>query len=154
MRPQQVPTSPDLDAVRVRRRSLRSAMGAFEEALAAPAVGRIADWSARVYGVLQQLDASVAVHVSATEGPTGFHSDIIAASPRLYHHVGVLVAEHRRVAELLDQLRRATNHALTDGQINGIREQGIGVLALLAKHRQRGADLIYEAYELDLGGGD
>jgi hypothetical protein len=154
MRPQQVPTTPDLLAVRERRQSLRSAMGAFEGALAGPALGRIPEWTAGLVTALQQLDTRVTEHIAATEGPTGFHGELVAASPRLVHSVSLLVAEHHRICELLDQLRRATNHARTDGQVGGIREQGTQTLALLAKHRQRGADLIYEAYERDLGAGD
>jgi hypothetical protein len=154
MRPQQIPATADLDAVRIRRQSLRAAMGAFEAALAAPAVGRIPEWTPGLVAALDQLDTRVKEHVAATEGPAGFHSEIVTSSPRLHHHVKVLVTEHQRIAELLDQLRRATNHARTGGQVSGIRAQGTTVLALLAKHRQRGADLIYEAYQRDLGAGD
>lgn len=154
MRPQQIPTAPDFDAVRARRQSLRTAMGGFEAALAAPAVERIPEWTQGLVVALQQLDTRLTEHVAATEGPDGFHNQIVAASPRLFHGVTVLVADHQRAAELLDQLGRATNGARTDGHVSGIREQGTELLALLAKHRQRGADLIYEAYQRDLGGGE
>lgn len=154
MDPQQIPTDPDLDAVRARRQSLRAAMGAFEAALAAPAVGRISVWTSGLVVALQQLDTRLKEHVAATEGPDGFHNQIVTASPRLYHAVTVLVADHQRATELLDHLRRATNHARTDAQVNDIREQGTGMLALLTKHRQRGADLIYEAYQRDMEGGE
>jgi hypothetical protein len=129
-------------------------MGAFEAALAAPAVGRISEWMRGLVVALQQLDTRLEEHVAATEGPDGFHNQMVTASPQLYHQVTVLVADHQRAAELLDQLRRAANDAHTDGQVSGIREQGTAMLALLAKHRQRGADLIYEAYQRDLGGGE
>ena len=154
MGPEQMPTTPDLDAVRARRQSLRAAMGVFEAALAAPAVGRISGWTSGLVVALRQLDTRLKEHVAATEGPDGFHNQIVTASPRLYHEVTVLVADHERATELLDQLRRATNDARTDGQVSGIRDLGTGMLALLAKHRQHGADLIYEAYQRDLGGGE
>lgn len=154
MDPQDIPTAPDFDAVRARRQSLRAAMGAFEAALAAPAVGRISEWTRGLVVALQHLDTRLKEHVAATEGPDGFHSQMVTASPRLFHEVTVLVADHQSAAELLDQLRRDTNDARTDGHVSGIREQGTRMLALLAKHRQRGADLIYEAYQRDLGGGE
>ena len=154
MDPQQVPTAPDFDAVRARRQSLRAAMGAFEAALAAPAAGRVSEWTRGLVGALHQLDTRLKEHVAATEGPDGFHSQMVTASPRLFHEVTVLVGDHQRATELLGQLRRDTNDARTDGHVSGIREQGTGMLALLAKHRQRGADLIYEAYQRDLGGGE
>ncbi len=34
-----------------------------------------------------------------------------------------------------------------------LRVELTALLAALARHRQRGADLIYEAYAVDLGGG-
>ena len=35
-----------------------------------------------------------------------------------------------------------------------MREHGTTVLGRIVRHRQRGADLIYEAYATDIGGGD
>jgi hypothetical protein len=154
MSPQQTALKPNLEAVRARRQSLRSAMGAFEAALAMPAAGRIALWSQQLEPTLLALESCVRDHVSATEGPDGFHNDIVTAAPRLHHQVGLLVLDHRRIAELIEQLAPALQHARTEGQVGGIREQGTALLGLLAKHRQRGSDLIYEAYQTDLGGGD
>ena len=66
MRPQQMPSVPDLDAVRARRQSLRAAMGAFEAALAAPAVGRISEWTSGLVVAMQQLDTRLQEHIAAT----------------------------------------------------------------------------------------
>jgi hypothetical protein len=33
-----------------------------------------------------------------------------------------------------------------------LRALGTELVATLARHRQRGADLVYEAYEFDIGG--
>src|SRR6185437_14994782 len=128
MDPQDIPTAPDFDAVRARRQSLRAAMGAFEAALAAPAVGRISEWTRGLVVALQHLDSRLKEHVAATEGPDGFHSQMVTASPRLFHEVTVLVADHQSAAELLDQLRRDTNDARTEGHVSGIREQGTRML--------------------------
>jgi len=38
--------------------------------------------------------------------------------------------------------------------VAGHREAINQLLALLARHRQRGSDLIYEAYAVDIGGSD
>ncbi len=154
MHPQQIPTAPDLEAVRVRRQTLRAAMGSFEAALAAPAVGRIPEWRAGWSSALGQLAAQVNAHVAATEGPSGFHHEIVVAAPRLHHQVTVLVAEHRKLCDLLDELAGAADHTDTDEQVSRRRDQGTTLLSLLAKHRQNGSDLIYEAYQTDLGGGD
>ena len=36
--------------------------------------------------------------------------------------------------------------------VDGVRRLGTALLGLLVRHRQRGSDLVYEAYELDIGG--
>ena len=36
--------------------------------------------------------------------------------------------------------------------VDKIRDLGTLLLGVLVRHRQRGSDLVYEAYELDLGG--
>ena len=37
--------------------------------------------------------------------------------------------------------------------VAGAREAVLGLLGAFARHRQLGADLVYEAYETDIGGG-
>ena len=39
-------------------------------------------------------------------------------------------------------------------QVQDVREEALGLLQAIARHRQRGADLIYEAYSVDIEGGD
>jgi len=40
-----------------------------------------------------------------------------------------------------------------DAWADEIRAELTTLLVALARHRQRGADLVYEAYDVDLGGG-
>ena len=44
-------------------------------------------------------------------------------------------------------------HLVEDLTHSGERVELTALLAALARHRQRGADLVYEAYAVDLGGG-
>ena len=41
-----------------------------------------------------------------------------------------------------------------EDDIDDLRERATELLGHIVRHRQRGADLIYEAYETDIGGGD
>ncbi len=36
--------------------------------------------------------------------------------------------------------------------VKGIREAGTSLLARLSRRRQRGADLVFDAYQIDIGG--
>jgi hypothetical protein len=52
------------------------------------------------------------------------------------------------VADLLTRVRPP----LTAGDVDAIRALATALLGRLARHRQHGADLIYQAYQVDLGG--
>jgi hypothetical protein len=143
---------PGLDALRRVRAELGGAMAALEQALAAPAPGRVGAWAERVEVALVEFSADFREHMAVTEGTEGPHGDVLANAPRLSKAVERLVGEHTVIVDLVDNLLIRVNHPLSDSDVVAIRDLGTDLLALLARHRQRGADLIYEAYEVDLGG--
>jgi len=140
-----------LTALRQLRAELRVSMDALELALASPAVGRVGAWAERVGVALGQLSADFRTHIAVTEGPDGVHRELLETAPRLSNAVTHLVAEHAVIAALIEDLLRASN-AASDDDVDAIRDLATGLLGRLARHRQRGADLIYEAYETDIGG--
>jgi len=147
--------APNLDAVVGQRRGLRRSLSDVEQALASPAAGRTAAWTARLTESLEHLCETFDLHVEVTEGPGGLFEDILATAPRLANRVRRLRAEHASIrmainAELL-QLRGATASA-APADVDGFRDRVNRLLALLVRHRQQGADLIYEAYHFDIGG--
>ena len=153
MQPHEPPTDPTLDAVRRRRVSLRRAMSDLERALAAPAPARMDQWDGGVRSAVRELQSCMREHVQATEGPNGFHRDVLTVAPRLAHAVDVSTQEHVVITAMIDALL-ADDVPHDEGDIDVVREQGTELLARLSRHRQRGADMIFEAYESDLGGED
>jgi hypothetical protein len=135
--------------VRGRRSDLRAALIAAEAAIAAPIPGRSADWATRVREALSQLRGSFSEHVVTAEGPDGLFAQLEVRAPRLAHACQRLGDEHATITQALT----AAEHALA-GPPDDAREAVLSVLALLARHRQRGADLMYEAYAVDIGGED
>jgi hypothetical protein len=93
-------------------------------------------------------------HVEVTEGPAGLHEAILDGDLRLANAVDALRLEHIEIAELIADLVSDTEAPVTPGDVETVRDRGTLLLSRLARHRQRGADLIYEAYETDIGGGD
>ena len=136
-----------------RRAALRDSMGALENALAAPVNAHRGRWVERVEVALVELAADLRRHVEVTEGPGGLHRDILATAPRLSGAVARLAEDHRaliaRVEELIDEVQ-----ALDRVDPDMVRILGTALLGRLVRHRQHGADLVFEAYELDLGGED
>jgi hypothetical protein len=144
----------ELDAVRRVRAELLDTLGALERALAAPAVGRAAVWGEQLLAAVVLLGTEFVAHVEVTEGSEGLHQNILAGDLRLANAVAALAAEHVTIAADIAALASACEHPVTANDVTELREQGTQVLGRLARHRQRGADLIYEAYQTDIGGGD
>ena len=142
----------DLDELRRRRAELRESLGAVEDALAAPGA-RAVVWGERVHTALLQLADDFAVHVTVTEGSGGLHEQILEGDLRLANAVGVLAEEHVQLAADIADLVHATDAPVGAEDIAPVRDQAMSVLGMLIRHRQRGADLIYEAFDTDIGGG-
>ena len=144
----------DLDAVRRRRAELRETLGGLERALAAPARGRAVIWGEAVHAVIVDLADDFGAHVEVTEGPDGLHQAILSGDLRLSNAVDALTAEHAGIAAEIAELVADSAAPVTPDDVDGLRERGTKLLGHLIRHRQRGAVLIYEAFETDIGGGD
>jgi uncharacterized protein involved in exopolysaccharide biosynthesis len=144
----------ELDALRRRRAELRESMGRLESALSAAASGRAMAWGERVHEALHGLADDWGEHVVVTEGPGGLHEAILSASVRLANGVRALADEHALIAADIASAVVATEPPVAEEDVAEIRERATALLGRLTRHRQRGADLIYDAYALDLGAGD
>jgi hypothetical protein len=142
------PKQPFLDDVRRHRAELRESISALEHALAAPAPGNEERWVDRVHVALIELSADFRVHVDITEGPQGLYGELRSSAPRLSGTVDNLMREHEVITGLVDKL--LTEMGTDD--VAGIREQANELLGTMLRHRQRGSDLVYEAYAVDIGG--
>src|SRR6266545_135261 len=99
---------------------------------------------------LERLREAFAEHVSVTEGATGLYAEVLVAAPRLARTVGVLVREHSMITRTLDALTERLVGVPVDAE--RFRNWASDLLRELSRHRQRGADLVYEAYATDIGG--
>lgn len=140
-----------LEALRRRRAELRGSMSALEQALAAPAPGRLGAWAQRVHVALVELSADFREHIDITEGPSGLYRGLLTTAPRLSNTVARLTREHAQIRHLVeDLLARASEPDVND--VDHVRDLGTALLGRLVRHRQRGSDLVFEAYSVDIGG--
>jgi len=144
----------ELDAVRIRRAELLEALNRLEVSLAAPASGRAVVWGEQVHAILVEIAEDFRAHIEVTEGPDGLHQAILAGDLRLTNAVEALAAEHTPIADEIALLVAETEPPVTPQDVDIVRDQGTDLLSRLVRHRQRGADLIYEAYQTDIGGRD
>ncbi|HEY8828850.1 MAG TPA: hypothetical protein VIM17_13950 [Jatrophihabitantaceae bacterium] len=154
MEPTVTTVKAELDAVRVRRAELREALSRLERSLAAPASGRAVVWGEHVHTILVEMAEDFREHIDVTEGPDGLHHAILAGDLRLANAVSALAADHIPIAGEIADLVAGTEPPVTAQDVDTVRDRGTNLLSRLVRHRQRGADLIYEAYQTDIGGGD
>jgi len=143
-----------LEAVRARRQDLHAIMVDLEEALAAPAAGRPDVWSKDVYSALLELDEALQLHIEATEGRGGLWEEILDHAPRMAHAIKWLRADHVELGGLVDAAMSRSQQGNGSDDVEEIRTESLAVLGAFSRHRHRGADLIYEAYNVDISTGD
>jgi hypothetical protein len=145
----------DLEAVRGQRRSLRRALSALEDALAAPMAGHERDWVAKLLRTLEHLSEVFEHHVEVTEGPGGLYEDVLDMAPRLDNVIRRFRIDHEAIrAGIAADRARLQARGLGDATVDlePVRRRLTRLLGRLVRHRQQGAELIYEAYAVDIGG--
>jgi hypothetical protein len=140
------------EAVR-RRADLYQAILGLERAAARPAVAREDEWVDGVLDALAELEHEIADHIDITERPDGLYDEIVEAAPRLSRSVQVLRDEHPDMQAAASAVRSRLE-ARNAVSVDDARDEIAHVLGRLVKHRQHGADLLWEAYSLDTGGAE
>jgi len=104
--------------------------------------------------LIDEVRADLALHRALAEGKKGLHLDIVRSSPRHAYAVRRLHAEHRMLFARVEELRASAASRVYDGgaTLERLRSCARSLMREITKHRQREADLVYEAYQTDLGG--
>jgi hypothetical protein len=146
-----------IEGVRSRRAGLRTAMSALEYALAAPAPRRVDEWRHGVRESLMALHEVWTRHIVETEAPGAFLDELIDEAPRLSTPAARLRREHSEILGVINRAEKSLEQVLLDDDhdvfVDTLRGDLTEMLCALAHHRQRGADLIFSAYAVDIGGG-
>jgi hypothetical protein len=146
--------TPTLAETARRRADLHLALVALEKAISSPAVGRESDWSKDVLRHLEDLGQAIVEHIEVTERPGGLYEEISQKAPRLAGKIDHLRREHPELrdgaAELIARLE--TTPIGEAWPLAVARDDLQRLLGRIVRHRQLGADLVWEAYNLDIGG--
>jgi len=121
----------------------------LERAIASPSQD-VELWRKQVEHDLGGLRQALTEHIRITEGDDGLLSQILDQAPRLAAAVDVILADHAELCEAVDAIQDILDGSRED--VHEIRTQVIGVLSRLSAHRHRGADLVFDAYNVDIGG--
>ena len=133
----------------VRQRSqLGDAMQRVEEAAAAPAARE--SWAADLSEQLRKLETAFDQHIIEVQSPSGILNQVVDQAPRLQNAAEHLKREDDRIAKSIDDV--IATAAGSGDLVIDLRESVMEVLVDRSRHRQQGADLLYEAYAVDIGG--
>ena len=143
-----------LDAVRVRRDSFYEALLELEQALGAPAGDDAPAWAAAVRVPVESLRRVLDAHVAGTEGDEGFFAEVSDHAPHLIPAVQRLRSEHDPLLATTEALSVRLDSLATDAEVEQVRDDGIELIGRLLTHRHRGAELVYDAYSVDISTGD
>ena len=147
--------TPALDAARQRRKTLHDALVHLEEAISAAAAGRIDEWTALVVKEAVEVRDAFDQHVLVTETPDGLYDEILERAPRLAGNVRRLRDEHPEIAESVKEMLARLEQVPVGGDawpLDDARDDLQRFIGKVIRHRQRGADLVWEAYNVDIGG--
>jgi hypothetical protein len=144
-----------LGEAKKRRQTLHDAIVHLEMAISSPAAGRAPDWSAQVAKDLVGVRDAFEQHVIVTEKSGGLYEEIMERAPRLAGTVKRLQDEHPTITtsvaglvERLDAGEVETDAWPPDNARNDLQR----MIGAVVRHRQKGADLVWEAYNVDIGG--
>ena len=137
-----------LKGARLRRRALKAVVSSVEIAASSP-VGD-PNWRSNLRAELQSLRDALDAHIEEVEAEDGILAQLTVDAPRLVNKIDRVRQEH---PELSRQLANAIASLESSSNAEELRGEVLAVLFSLVRHRQRGADLVYEGYNVDIGGG-
>jgi hypothetical protein len=143
-----------LAAVRVRRDRLYEGVLDLERVLGVPAGDHPQEWAADVGSVVTNLRVVLDAHVADTEADGGFFDDVREHAPQLLHAVEQLRAEHAPLIATTQALADEITAAGPDVDVDQVRDDAVDLIRSLLHHRHRGAELVYDAYSVDISAAD
>ncbi|GAC1517397.1 MAG: hypothetical protein NVS1B12_02540 [Acidimicrobiales bacterium] len=148
--------TPRLGQAREDRKGVRAAFDRLERAASRPASDRTREWCDAFGARLTELRAAFAHHVEVTEADDGLFAEIIAAAPRLAHRTDELRQDHRDIEQAIDRAaaRLETDPRPDHKAVVHARDAALDLLTRIARHRHLGAELVYDAYNVDIEAAD
>ncbi len=142
-----------VSAARVKRRELYESMVHLEAILTSPAAAPL--WIQDVHQRTAAVHRALAAHIREVERPDGIIRRILEDQPRLASHGEELIADHPGLVERVDYVMELTSDngdPLATETITHVRHAVLELLGMLTRHRQAGADFVFDAYDVDIGG--
>lgn len=144
-----------VERLRDDHRRIAAAIDALEHAVGAPFPHRMTEWLVNVRTALGQFRRAVGREYRREADPTGILEKIRISEPRLANDIDAIEQQYEDLAKRSAELAEYLEH--TDPQSLHIHEVRERLSDLLSDYRQlqaREVDVIYDAFQSDIGVGD
>ena len=133
--------------------ALLAAMHRLERALATAAPRRERAWAGQVATALREVRGDLEVHQQSSEAPDGVLAELQNAMPEAAYRINQLRHAHRAFLDEVDGLCASVERfaATGAGSVDSIRRRVVALLSEIRHHQARQVDLIFEAFERDIG---
>jgi len=142
----------DVPGLRAERSSIRRACARIQNLLTDAVVSGQTAVPAELTLAIGTLVERWTRHVRLAEAPDGLLEQIVTDAPRLSNRVARMGAEHAVVSTELRSAQELLAAPAPD--LAGVRQLVTWAVEAIEGHRHRGNQLIYDAYNLDIGLGE
>lgn len=138
------------EGVRARRERLGAALHAFSVVLDSGATDPVR-WVADVHDALRELRTDWHEHIARSESADGLLAQVREDAPWMSPRVDRVAHEHEVLSASIDEALAAWDADASPAEVEARLRP---VLHELTRHRERGTELLMDAYGLDLAAGD
>ncbi len=134
--------------------ALKRARERMDDAIIAPAAGDRLAWAGGLRDALDGLAAVLREHSETAEAPGGSLDEMAELAPHLNFRIDRARAEHPSLIRRTDELREDVAGQIAAGKVDAarLRSDAGRLQGDVRHHMAAGVDLIFEAYDRDLGG--
>jgi hypothetical protein len=136
----------------VDRDRMLEAMHALEEATGRPALADSGLWTQAVRTALDRLENAFAEQRASYEDPIGLMAEIANDDPRLRTLVRQLRHRWVELEATAGALRQTIGPSSDSYSISEVRDRVRWLMGSVRHHREREADLVFDALDIDLDG--
>jgi hypothetical protein len=145
-----------IEQARQQRAGVRAASDRLERAVASPASERTKEWCSVFSARLSDLGTAFRHHVEVTEAHDGLFAEIIETAPRLAHRTEELRQDHREIEAAIDEavVKLAPTANPDHTSVDNACDAALDLFTRISHHRHLGAELVYDAYHIDIEAAD
>jgi len=136
-----------LQGAAAKRIELKLAVSQVEIAASAPSGEP--RWREKLAHELDELQFALLHHIEEVEAADGLLPELTRTAPRLANQIAHVQGEHPTLTRLVSD---TIGSVVNEEPVEKVREQVLETLMAIVRHRQKGADLVYEGYSVDIGG--